>query len=94
MCMQLSRRTQLLLDTDRYERVRREAARRGLSVGAVIRDAIDVALPPGDEDLRRRREAGARLLAGPPPAGEREPDWEDVKNDLLDERYRRWFPAE
>lgn len=42
----LTRRTQLLLDDDRYARVQRRAAATRRSVGAVIREAIDVALPP------------------------------------------------
>lgn len=44
MCM-LTRRTQLLLDEDRYSRLEREAAATNRSVGAVIRDAIDRAFP-------------------------------------------------
>lgn len=42
MCMSaLERRLQLLLDQERYERVAAAARARGVSVSAVIRDAID-----------------------------------------------------
>lgn len=42
MCMSaLERRLQLLLDQARYERVAAAARTRGVSVSAVIRDAID-----------------------------------------------------
>jgi predicted DNA-binding protein len=79
---------QLLLDEDRYARLTQRAAETGQSVAAVIREAIDMKLAEGDE-MARRREAGRRLLGQPRPEG-REPDWEDVKNDLLEERARRW----
>lgn len=82
----LSRRTQLLLDDQRFERVRREAERSGNSVGAVIRRAIDEALPPEEDAAARRRAAGERLLAEPPPHGP-EPNWEDVKDEMLDALY-------
>ncbi len=45
-------RVQILLDKERYEKLSREAELRGVSIAAVIRDAID-RLPP-DADLRRR----------------------------------------
>jgi uncharacterized secreted protein with C-terminal beta-propeller domain len=41
----LTRRTQLLLDEERYARVERRAAATNRSVGAVIREAIDRAFP-------------------------------------------------
>jgi hypothetical protein len=56
------RRVQLLLDRDRYERISREAGRRGVSVATVIREAIDQAVPAGDE---RRARAGRRILDAP-----------------------------
>jgi hypothetical protein len=52
----------LLLDERRYQRVAREASRRGSSVAAVIRDAIDRL--PTDADARR--EAVAAILAADP----------------------------
>ena len=44
MCM-LTRRLQILIDEPRYRRLRAEARERKTSVAAVIRDAIDQALP-------------------------------------------------
>jgi len=59
----LSHRLQILLDEARYRRLAREAGRRHTSVAAVIRDAIDEALPGSHET--RRRAAVAAILAAP-----------------------------
>jgi len=65
----LSRRTQILLDEERYERLRSRAAAEGTSIGALIRAAIDDAL--GDDASPRR--AVADFLAAPPlPVGDPE----------------------
>ena len=50
---------QILLDHDRYERLEKEATRRRQSVGATVRDAIDLLL---DEDATRRLAARRALL--------------------------------
>lgn len=63
MCM-YDRRMQLLLDESRYQRVAREAERRGVSMAVVIREAID-ALPRTDE--KRRAAVDAILAADPMP---------------------------
>lgn len=55
----MDRRLQILLDAARYDRVAAEADRSGRSVAAVIRDAIDVVYPAGDDV---RVEAAAELL--------------------------------
>jgi hypothetical protein len=60
--MALDRRLQILLDEDRYQRVAARARERGTSVGAVIREAIDIAVP----DLARKRAAAAAILAAEP----------------------------
>lgn len=65
----LARRTQLLLDEQRYARLRARAEARGTSVGAVIRDAIDRALDEDADDVRRAA-AAALLVAEPLPVGE------------------------
>ena len=62
MCM-LERRVHLLLDEPRYRRVAALARARGVSVAAVIREAIDRGLPAVDEP--RRRQAAAVLLSAP-----------------------------
>ncbi|MHB1509660.1 MAG: ribbon-helix-helix protein, CopG family [Acidimicrobiales bacterium] len=48
----LDRRLQVLIDEDRWRRLDREAARRGVSVAVLVREAIDELLP-GDADTRR-----------------------------------------
>jgi hypothetical protein len=47
----LDRRVQILLDEERYQKVAREARRRGVSIAAVIRDALDQL--PADAEVRR-----------------------------------------
>lgn len=74
----LTRRTQLLLDAERYARLEERAQRTGASVGALIRAAIDLAYPAAPSDRER---AGTELLdADPIPVA----DWSDLKRDLLD----------
>lgn len=46
----LTRRTQILLDEDRHQRLAREAESRGTSVAELIRDAIDRAFPTTSAD--------------------------------------------
>lgn len=62
MCM-YARRLQILLDEARYRRVAARARAQKTSVAAIIRDAIDVALP---DDPDRKRAAGRALLAADP----------------------------
>jgi hypothetical protein len=62
MCM-LNRRLQILIDDARYRRLEAVAQERRLSVAAVIRDAIDAALPV---DLDKKRRALAAIMAAPP----------------------------
>lgn len=82
----LTRRTQILLDDDRYERLRERANRSGESVGALIRGAIDRLL---DEDLDRRSHAAASLLAAEPmPVG----DWPELEREI-ETMYDRSFDA-
>jgi hypothetical protein len=62
MCM-LNRRLQILIDDARYRRLEAVAREHRLSVAAVIRDAIDAALPV---DLDKKRRALAAIMAAPP----------------------------
>jgi hypothetical protein len=71
------RRLQILLDEGRYRRLEAVAKERRLSIAAVIRDAIDIALPVDLE--RKRRAADALLAAKPMPVPERV---EDLKAEL------------
>ena len=61
MCM-LQHRLQILLDAERYQKISREAERRGISVAALVREAIDH-LPM---DAGRRRNAVSAILAAQP----------------------------
>lgn len=79
----LNRRTQLLLDDTRYQRLDRRARATGQSVAAVIREAIDDKLAAEDQGASQR-EAGAWLLAQPLPTTP-EPDWADAKRQMLDD---------
>ncbi len=62
MCM-FERRLQILIDEPRYRRLAAAARERRQSVSAVIRDAIDIALPA---DLARKRAAANAILAAEP----------------------------
>ncbi|MGD0196558.1 MAG: antitoxin [Solirubrobacteraceae bacterium] len=64
----LTRRLQILLDEERYRRLADVAADRGVSVAAVVREAVDRGLGQPDG---QRRAAGHRLLdAADMPVGE------------------------
>lgn len=71
----LTRRLQVLLDESRYARLEREAERSSRSVAAVVRDAIDLAVP-GE---MTREQAADILLDAPPMAVE---DWDDMKEQV------------
>lgn len=80
----LDRRVQLLLDAERYRKVEGEARRRGASVAAVIRAAIDQ-LPTPDEWERRRVALEAILAAEPMPLPK---DPADLRRELDDAHDR------
>ncbi|HUY97160.1 MAG TPA: antitoxin [Verrucomicrobiae bacterium] len=48
----LDRRLQVLVDEERWSRLEQEAGRRGVSIGALVREAIDARFP-GDAEERR-----------------------------------------
>lgn len=72
----LTRRTQILLDEDRHRRLERRSAETGASIGALVREAIDVAFPEVRSD--RERSARALLSADPMPVQ----DWAELKEEL------------
>ena len=76
------RRVQVLLDDDRYEKLAREAARRGISIGALVRDAID-RLPVDDD---QRRSAIAAILDAEPMAVPLDPS--DLRAEIAAGRSR------
>jgi hypothetical protein len=72
----LSRRTQILLDDGRYAQLHERAEREGSSVGAVIREAIDLLL---DDDAHRRQGLVESFLAADPVEVS---DWPDVEREI------------
>jgi len=78
----LTRRTQVLLDDARHRRLEKHAAARGISVAAVIRDAIDRAYPAEPSVAASRRAAAQFLLAAEPMPVE---DWPQMKRQIRDE---------
>jgi plasmid stability protein len=77
----LTRRTQLLLDDDLHRRLRESAAERGISIGALIREAIDEKLD-GMQDSRSR--AFAKLLEAEPMPVD---DWPVMKQEITEGRF-------
>ena len=75
MCV-LSERTQVLLTQEQRARLERIAADRRMSLGAVIREAIDAYAVPR---RKSRREAFERLTALDAPVA----DWETMKAEIL-----------
>jgi hypothetical protein len=61
--LMLERRLQILLDDARYRRLAAAARERKTSVAAVVRDAIDQALPA---DLEKKRAAWEELKKAEP----------------------------
>ncbi len=80
MCM-LTRRLQILLDDERYERLARQAAERETSIAVLVREAIDVRYPPVDP--RRRAAIGAILAAEPMPVPD---DPSELKREIAESR--------
>ncbi|HEX4837667.1 MAG TPA: CopG family transcriptional regulator [Solirubrobacteraceae bacterium] len=78
---QLTRRTQLLLDDDLHRRLRETADARGISLGALVREAIEEKLSRVQES---RSEAFAKLLTAEPMPVE---DWSAMKKQMLEDRY-------
>jgi hypothetical protein len=79
----LDRRLHVLLDDDRFERLAGLAEARGVSVGALVRRAIDVAYPPGG--ARRSAAAAAVLEARPGPS----PMLDELRDEVDELRRRR-----
>lgn len=79
----LTRRTQLLLDDDLHRRLREVAAQRGISLGALIREAIDEKLA-SMHDSRSR--AFAKLLEAEPMPVD---DWPVMKQEIIEGRHGR-----
>lgn len=81
--LMLERRLQVLVDERRYARLAAHAAERKVSIGTVVREAIDRMLPASSEE----RSAAARriLAAAPMPV----PDPAELRRELDALRARR-----
>jgi predicted transcriptional regulator len=78
----LTRRTQLLLDDDLHRRLRKVAAERGISLGALIREAIDEKLSRAQDAQDDRARAIDELLAAEPMPVE---DWSVMKKQMIED---------
>jgi predicted transcriptional regulator len=78
-----SERTQVLLSPAQVEKLKRIAARDERSVGAVIREAIDSFIDPG-EDARRR--AFKEMITMNAPVD----DWEVMKAEIMKSQLGDW----
>jgi plasmid stability protein len=77
--MALTRRSQLLLDDELHARLRESAARRGISMGALIREAIEEKLSHVEDE---RVQAIEELLAADPLAVG---DWPHMKRQMIED---------
>jgi len=77
--MALTHRSQLLLDDELHARLRESAARRRISMGALIREAIEEKLSHADDT---RVQAIEELLAADPVAVE---EWPQMKRRMIDD---------
>jgi hypothetical protein len=78
----LTHRLHVLLDEERWQRLEREAARRGVAVAVVVREAIDEALASaGDAD---RRAAADKILNATPMDVPADPT--ELKRELAETR--------
>ena len=80
--LMLTRRLQVLLDEERYERLARPATERGASIATLVREAIDSRFPAVDS---RRSAALAAILAAEPMDVPDDPA--DVKRELAAARW-------
>lgn len=81
--MTKSRRLQVLIEDQQWERLEHEAEERGVSVASLVRDAID-AMVPGGRDERQR--AARRILDAPAMPV---PDPDELHDELESLRGRR-----
>lgn len=79
----LERRLQVLVDERRYARLAAHAAERKVSIGTVVREAIDRVLPATTDE---RSAAARRILAAEPMAV---PDAVGLRAELDEIRARR-----
>lgn len=83
--LMLSRRLQVLLDDERYERLARQASERRTSIATLVREAIDSRFPLVEG---RRGAAAEAVLAAEPMDVPDEPA--DLKREIAETRSGRW----
>ncbi|MDQ6727597.1 MAG: antitoxin [Actinomycetota bacterium] len=79
----LTRRLQILLDDERYERLVRRATEGGTSIAVLVRDAIDARYPAIDPE---RRAAADAILAAESISLPEDPV--DLKREILETRSK------
>ncbi len=77
--LSLNRRTQLLLDDELHRRLRETAAQRGISMGALIREAVEEKLASVQD---ARAQAIRQLLDAEPMPVE---DWPVMKRQMIED---------
>lgn len=80
----LSRRLQVLIDEDRYNRLSRHALAQGMSIATLVRNAIDTTYPAVDP--ARARAARAVLEAEPMPLPD---DPEEFEREVREAHEKR-----
>lgn len=79
MCMAKTRRLQILLEPEQFERLERASEKYGASIGSLIRDAVDRYLPMEAIDPT----SAAQFLLDVPPI--EVGDWAEMKRQMRDE---------
>lgn len=79
----LTRRLQVLVTDEDFMRLEQRAHSRGESVATVVRSALDRELRGTDAE-RRQTAAEAICAATTPEDGTPEPEWSDLKREMLD----------
>jgi hypothetical protein len=79
----LSRRLQILLDDERYDRLSQRAAAEGTSIAMLVRDAIDASYPAVDPE----REAAFQAIRDAEPMS-LPADPADLKREILETRSK------
>lgn len=72
---------QLLLEEEQYQKLASTASADGRSIGALIREAIDLVWIHGDE---RRQQAGEVILAAEPMPV---PNTDDLRREIYESRF-------
>ncbi len=77
--MGLTKKVMILFDPEQYARVVERAKQRGISVGALVREAVAKELARGEQpDREERLEAARRLVS----VEEEVPEWDEFERAL------------